>query len=217
MTRTESRYDVIAQVWSTVTVPPLTRTEAERAARRIYRHFGPVRLGGPHMTRAVRFNGRVRRCWITRKTNAGLSKGWQRLVHDVSHRIFAQRHPHFRPHAGGHARLEHEIASYVIAKGWLSGTLRSKRRAGSLLLSDVLGRHAYRIRDCEMGIEAPSCPDGAAKATPAASRAASATLIRSKCPQHGRRCTREHVVTTAVRLIGELDICRLRDPGECDA
>lgn len=126
MTRTESRYDVIAQLWSKVTVPPLTRTEAERAARVIYRHFGPVRLGGPHMTCAARFNGRVRRCWVTSKTNAGLRKGWQRLVHDVSHRIFAQRHPNFRPHAGGHARLEYEIATHVISERWLTGTLRPK-------------------------------------------------------------------------------------------
>jgi hypothetical protein len=126
MTRTESRYDVIAQLWSNVTVPPVTRIEAERAARRLYSHFGAVRLGGPHMTRAARFNGRVRRCWITSTTNAGLRKGWQRLVHDVSHRIFAQRHPSFRPHAGGHPRLEYEIASHVIGEGWLTGTLRPK-------------------------------------------------------------------------------------------
>jgi len=75
MTRTESRYDVIAQLWSNVTVPPVTRIEAEGAARRLYSHFGAVRLGGPHMTRAARFNGRVRRCWISSKTNAGLHKG----------------------------------------------------------------------------------------------------------------------------------------------
>ncbi len=128
MTTTESRYDAVAQLWSAVTVPPITRIEAERAARRIYQHFGSVRLGGPDMTRAARFNGRARRCWITPRTNAGLSKGWQRIVHDVSHRIFARRHPNFRPHAGGHARLEHEIASYVVAKGWLTGTLRSNAK-----------------------------------------------------------------------------------------
>ena len=126
MTTTDSRYDAVAQLWSAVTVPPVTRSEAERAARRIYQHFGSVRLGGPRMIRVARFNGRVRRCWITSKTNAGLNTGWQRIVHDVSHRIFAHRHPNFRPHAGGHARLEHEIARYVIAKGWLTGTLRSK-------------------------------------------------------------------------------------------
>ena len=129
MTRTESRYDAISEMWTAVMVPPLTRIEAERAARRIFHHFGAIGLGGPHMIRSARFSGRVRRCWITRKTNAGLSKGWQRLVHDVSHRIFAQRHPNFRPHAGGHARLEHEIATYVITQGWLSGTLRPKVRS----------------------------------------------------------------------------------------
>jgi hypothetical protein len=125
---TESRYEPIHHLWSTVTVPPITRVEAERAARRIFRRFGSQALGGPLMSRPVRFSGRVRRCWITRKTNAGLQKGWQRLVHDISHEIFGRRHPNFRPHAGGHATLEHEIADFVIARGWLGGTLRPPPR-----------------------------------------------------------------------------------------
>lgn len=148
MTRTDSPYDAIALLWSNVTVPPVTRIEAERAARRLYSHFGAVRLGGPHMTRAARFNGRVRRCWITSTTNAGLRKGWQRLVHDVSHRIFAQRHPSFRPHAGGHARLEYEIASHVIGEGWFTGTLRP-RAARKLTVSE---RRAQAIARTESAI-----------------------------------------------------------------
>jgi hypothetical protein len=120
----DTRYDPINALWSSLTRPAISRLEAERAARRIYRHFGAVALGGPLMTGAARFSGTVRRCWITPRVNDGLDKGWPRLVHDVSHRIFARRHPNFRPHAGGHAVLEREITEYVIEQGWLTGKLK---------------------------------------------------------------------------------------------
>lgn len=108
-------------------LPPITRVEADRAARRLFRHFGAVALGGPLMRYPAKFNGRVRRCWISTKPTEGHLKGWGRLVHDVSHSIFRRRHPNFRPHAGGHATLEAEIAAYVVKQGWLEGTLQPKK------------------------------------------------------------------------------------------
>jgi hypothetical protein len=57
--------------------------------------------------------------WISTKPTTGHHKGWGRLIHDVSHIVFARRHPSFRPHDGGHAALEREVAEYVVAKGWL--------------------------------------------------------------------------------------------------
>lgn len=128
MTPKDTRYDPIATCWSAITTPPISRTEAERAARRIYRHFGAATLGGPLMTRAARFNGGVRRCWISPLVNAGPNRGWQRLVHDISHEIFARRHLTFRPHAGGHAVLEREIVEYVIDSRWLQGSLKPPQR-----------------------------------------------------------------------------------------
>jgi hypothetical protein len=122
----QAPYASIDQLWSTVPVPPLSRIEAARAAKRIFRHFGSPSLGGPSMTRAAKFSGKVRRCWISTQVTCGLQRGWQRLVHDVSHEIFALRHPSFRPHAGGHATLERQIAAYVIHSGWLDGRLRPK-------------------------------------------------------------------------------------------
>lgn len=124
MAADDLRYAPIDALWSSVTRPPISRIEAERAARRIYRHFGAVAHGGPSMTHPARLDGEVRRCWTTPRINDGLDKGWPRLVHDISHRIFAARHPNFRPHAGGHALLEREISDYVIQQGWLSGTLK---------------------------------------------------------------------------------------------
>jgi hypothetical protein len=123
MTLDDPRYAPIASLWASMIRPPLTRHEAARAARRIYRRFGARTLGGPAMSTAARFDGRVRRCWITTRQNAPSSKGWERLVHDVSHRLFALRHPHFRAHDGGHATLEREIAQFVVVQGWLNGTL----------------------------------------------------------------------------------------------
>lgn len=114
-------------------LPPITRVEAERAARRLFRHFGAVALGGPLMRYPAKFNGRVRRCWISTKPTEGHLKGWGRLVHDVSHSIFRRRHPNFRPHAGGHATLEAEIAAFVVKQGWLEGTLQPKK---SIVTSD---------------------------------------------------------------------------------
>jgi hypothetical protein len=40
------------------------------------------------------------------------------MIHDASHYVFEKRHPHARPHDGGHATLERQMAKYVEAKGW---------------------------------------------------------------------------------------------------
>src|SRR5215510_11868328 len=86
-------------------LPAITRQEAERAARRLYRRFGGVAhmaviddgTGGTVKRHAMKFRGPVRRCWIsTRALPASqLNRGWARLIHDISHRIFARRHPSF--------------------------------------------------------------------------------------------------------------------------
>lgn len=142
----DPRYAKVGDVWAAARpIPPITHDEAERAVRRIYRHFGHKSQGGPN-ARTARFNGEVRRVWITPKTDAGLFKGWERLAHDVSHRIFAARHPTFRPHAGGHDALERDIAAYIVAQGWLGGTLRRDRpKAGGKDASAKLAAIDARI------------------------------------------------------------------------
>jgi hypothetical protein len=123
------KYETINALWRAQPATPITREEANRAAKRIARHFGHPRHGSPNQPFHFKHYGRdVRRCWISR-TGRGLLKGWPRLVHDISHDIFALRHPSFRPHEHGHDALELEIAQYVLAQGWLAGTLRSKPRA----------------------------------------------------------------------------------------
>jgi len=109
------------------TLPAITREEATRANQLLCRHFGKKRLGPVTMQNDVP-TGRTRVCWLSPKPTDGSNhfKGWGRLIHDVSHRIFRRRHPSFRPHDGGHSTLEREIAEYVIAHGWLEGALRPR-------------------------------------------------------------------------------------------
>jgi hypothetical protein len=118
-----ARYVSADAVWESVAcVPPITRAEAEAAAKKLYRVFGG-KTGHDHQTRRAKL-GRVRRCWITAQPGAGLRRGWRRLVHDVSHRIFQYRHPGWRPHHPQHAALEQELAVYVVTQtDWLSQSL----------------------------------------------------------------------------------------------
>lgn len=101
-------------------LPAITRVEAERAGRKLWRRFGGVTLR----------NLRARRCWVSpRPTTSTADKGWARLIHDVSHDVFGARHPKRRPHDPLHAQLEADVARYVAASGWLDGALRSKPNA----------------------------------------------------------------------------------------
>lgn len=111
-----TRYETSNEGWPE-TMPPITREEAERAALRLARHF--------------KFSfRRVRRCWIAAKPPYHrLNRGWRRLVHDLSHTRFEQLYPRKRAHDPLHARYEAEMVSYVLASGWLDGTLRPKPKA----------------------------------------------------------------------------------------
>lgn len=104
-------------------LPPLDRKTSVRRANQLVRHFGRLGLGSPNQTRPAslaqwRCEG-GRRVWISARPTTGHHKGWGRLIHDVSHIVFAARHPFARPHDGGHAALEREMAEYVVRKGWL--------------------------------------------------------------------------------------------------
>lgn len=104
------------------TLPPLTRVDAGDYARRLLRRFGRVEDGAVgHMTHPVTWNRTLgRTCWASSKPTTGHYKGWGRLIHDISHLVFRARHPSFRPHDGGHARLEREVAAWVAGTDWLT-------------------------------------------------------------------------------------------------
>jgi hypothetical protein len=78
----------------------------------------------------VRRAAQPRRCWIALTPPFdGLGRGWRRLVHNVSHMTYRRTHPRTKPHGGGHATLEAQMVAYIIARGWLTGTLKPKAKA----------------------------------------------------------------------------------------
>lgn len=125
MAHDDPRYKGVALALPEV-MPPITRYEAERASRLLVKRFGKRRDGSPAMLYDVR-PPKVRRCWISHVPTRDHFKGWGRLIHDVSHDIFERRHPNARPHDGGHATLERELAQAVVEFGWLEGTLKETK------------------------------------------------------------------------------------------
>lgn len=133
MARDDTRYDPIAQTLPHI-LPPITRQEATRAATKLYKHFGGIEHGSADMIYRARWRSHYRSkrgalpSWVSKTPTspANNGKGWGALIHDVSHDIHDQRTPRLRPHDGAHAKLEAELAAYVVAKGWLDGTLKPK-------------------------------------------------------------------------------------------
>lgn len=105
-------------------LPAITRKVAVRVYSRLVRAFGgtehiPVgvleaRGMGPIRSDFGR-RGLGRTCWASSAPTRSHFKGWGRLIHDASHYVFEKRHPSARPHDGGHAQLETQMAAYVVA------------------------------------------------------------------------------------------------------
>lgn len=109
-------------------LPAISKKEAERAAKALYKAYGGKKWGAPHQLYAAKFT-RVPRTWVSRLPSSyAVDNGWPRLIHDVSHTIFRVRHPGFRPHHDLHSRLEAQIAQHVVDAGWLSGLLHEKKK-----------------------------------------------------------------------------------------
>jgi len=119
-------------------LPPLTRAEAAKAAKRLIRKFGKYERvnggeeGNPFTVskRAVRVpSWSPRKCWVSPVPTKGHGRGWGRLIHDVSHHIFEIIHPDCRPHDDLHSAYETDIARYVAGTDWLAGGLLPKIKA----------------------------------------------------------------------------------------
>lgn len=136
MAHDDKRYVPVAMTLPML-LPAITREEATRAARKLYRHFGGTEHGSVDMIRRARWRSHYRSArgalpsWTSKvpTSNTNNGKGWGALIHDVSHDIHDQRTPRLRPHDGAHAKLEAELAAYVVAKGWLAGTLKPSPKA----------------------------------------------------------------------------------------
>ena len=126
-------------------LPILERDEAERAYKKLVAKFGTKQVWSEYRGKWVtekltvyrwRYKGtktwkvRVRKCWLSLNGDTNtLSKGWRRLVHDVSHYVHDFRFPNSNDHDLAQAKIEQEMAQFVIDSGWLNGTLKSKPKA----------------------------------------------------------------------------------------
>lgn len=113
-----------------ITYPPVTRKAILPYYQKLIRAFGklaemPVGIQEARTRNYTRDRrSAARRCWASTKPSSGHGNGWGRMIHDASHEIFEVRHPRARPHDGGHATLEREMAAYVEARGWLVQTAK---------------------------------------------------------------------------------------------
>ena len=133
----ESRktYGKVNRMWPDQ-IPPITKEEAFKAYKLLTRKFGSKKVWSEYLneweTKKL-YVGRQkpRRCWICLSGNCNLlDRGWRRLVHDISHRVYDWRFPKSsRDHNIAQAKIEQEMAQYVIDSGWLDGKLKSKPKA----------------------------------------------------------------------------------------
>jgi hypothetical protein len=123
------------------TIPALTFPEAVRATRRLWR-FG---MGTTTQRKFQHSTGDSRAANPYRKAGTfhlNPDRGWQELVHDLSHIMVQACNPGERPHSKFHARFEAKLVREVLKRGWLDGSLRDKPKA-AIAPHDAL--HAKRM------------------------------------------------------------------------
>ena len=115
-------------------LPYLTKDECKRAFTLLVRKFGKKEKRHLYKDEWVKLKMPIqiyaknpRRCWICLSGNPnGLSKGWRRLIHDVSHMVHTWLRPNLPDHCYQQAELELDMIKYVQFKGWLKGSLKPK-------------------------------------------------------------------------------------------
>tara|TARA_R100001244_G_scaffold6885_1_gene9185 strand:- start:50 stop:691 length:642 start_codon:yes stop_codon:yes gene_type:complete len=142
-------YGSVNRMWPEK-LPILEKDEAERAYKRLIVKFGTKKVWDGYPSkwitekmkiRQIRKRGaplgnanprywktRVRKCWLSLNGDTNdLHKGWRRLIHDVSHYVYHFRFPNnSEGHNIAQAKIEYEMAKFVIESGWLEGKLKAK-------------------------------------------------------------------------------------------
>lgn len=113
------RYTRVENLWPTQ-VPPLTDKEAITAFKRLWR-----KATGKPWRGMVRIRSDIKYNWY-RDGHFDLNpaRGWNNLVHDVSHYAWLKIKPNEKSHGTGHASFEYSLRQYVLDKGWLEGNLK---------------------------------------------------------------------------------------------
>ena len=116
-------------------LPYITKEEAFKGYKLLMNKFGKKKVRNLSNTKwitkkLIAGRTRPRKCWIALSGDpSSLSKGWRRLIHDVSHRIYDFQNPNSsRDHSHKQAEIELEIGQYVMDKGWLEGKLKPKAK-----------------------------------------------------------------------------------------
>lgn len=123
------------------TFPPLMRSEAERAKRRIYHKFAGI---AGKTAKARLLGTRCSRAWVSSTTSSteGVMFGWGRMIRDCAYNIFESAYQHFDAanaistdtalrtktieRIRERAQLERDIYQFAKDKGYLNGALRPK-------------------------------------------------------------------------------------------
>ena len=114
-------------------LPFITKEEAFRGYKLLISKFGKKKVRNFSNTKWITKKllarrSKPRRCWISLSGDPStLHKGWRRLIHDVSHRIYNFKYPtSYGHHSQIQAEIELEIGQYVLDQGWLEGKLKPK-------------------------------------------------------------------------------------------
>lgn len=106
-------------------LPKLTATEADRAARRLYRFVFKRACPYPVKLTSGRNHSYIR----GRALRVNPDNGWDTLVHGLSHSFYSRLHPGAKPHSGQHGSLERHMIRHIVDSGWLDGKLAPKLKA----------------------------------------------------------------------------------------
>lgn len=126
--KTDSKYQEVNDIWKDIKIPYITREEAEKAKNILIRKFGAKKFLPPLHSA---MNPKAYKVWKPYICLSGdpttLWKGWRRLIHSLSHKVYRRRFPQrWFDHSYQQAELEFEMCKFVIDSGWLNGTLKSK-------------------------------------------------------------------------------------------
>lgn len=114
-------YERANAIWP-AEIPPLTETEAVKAARKLYRFVKrskcPYKIAVTTGNRANWVRGNV---LYVNPTSTRHGSGWESLLHDLSHWLDPGR-----AHSKEHAQLEMRLVKEVVRRGWLNGSLKDK-------------------------------------------------------------------------------------------
>ena len=113
-------------------VPYITKEECKKAFTSLAKRFGKKKVRHSYKDEWVKrkmpikfYSKNPRRCWVCLSGDSNkLSKGWRRLIHDVSHMVHTFIRPRLPNHCFQQAELELDMIKYVLDKGWLNGTLK---------------------------------------------------------------------------------------------